>query len=169
MRPASAQLSPQTWSAMIWHLCCICPCTPTILTLQASSYPPTVSTGLAIASIMGTDQEYNSGADATEWRPMDPDWIYDTISTEYAEVYPNLAKHDSRYPSPEELIERTKIGNIEFEGDYFNIVLEVTDNGSPALTRYAQASDLSDCFYWPFLSSDFRNAIIVKQPDISRL
>lgn len=71
-----------------------------------------------IGEIMGTDQEYNSGADATEWRPMDPDWIYDTINTEYAEVYPNLAKHDSRYPSPEELIERTKIGNIEFEGDY---------------------------------------------------
>ena len=122
-----------------------------------------------IREIMGTDQEYNSGADATEWHPMDPGWIYDTLNTEYAEVYPNLAKHDSRYPSSEELIERTQIGNIEFEGDYFNIVLEVTDNGSPTLTRYVQASNLSDCFYWPFLSSGFRNAIIVKQPGISRL
>lgn len=122
-----------------------------------------------IREIMGTDQEYNSGADATEWHPMDPGWIYDTLNTEYAEVYPNLAKHDSRYPSSEELIERTQIGNIEFEGDYFNIVLEVTDNGSPALTRYVQASDLSDCFYWPFLSSGFRNDIITRRPDEIRL
>lgn len=71
-----------------------------------------------IGEIIGSDQEYNSGAGAIEWRPMDPDWIYDTLNTEYAEVYPNLAKHDSRYPSSEELIERTQIGNIEFEGDY---------------------------------------------------
>lgn len=71
-----------------------------------------------ISEIMGTDQEYNSGADAKQWRPMEVNWIYDLLDNEYAEVYPNLIKHDSRYLSPEELTERTKIGNIEFEGDY---------------------------------------------------
>ena len=61
---------------------------------------------------------YIQNGDLTEWRPMEVNWVYDLLRNEYSEVYPNLVKHDPDYPSPGELIERTKIGNIEFEGDY---------------------------------------------------
>ena len=61
---------------------------------------------------------YQKNGDLTIWRAMEVNWVYDTIRNEYASVYPNLVKHDSRYPSPGELVERTKIGNIQFEGDY---------------------------------------------------
>lgn len=63
-------------------------------------------------------ESYQKNGDLTVWRPMELNWIYDTIRNEYASVYPNLAKHDPRYPTPGELVERTKIGNVEFEGDY---------------------------------------------------
>ena len=49
---------------------------------------------------------------------MEVNWVYDLLRNEYSEVYPNLIQHDPDYPSPGELIERTKIGNIQFEGDY---------------------------------------------------
>ena len=62
-------------------------------------------------------ESYQKNGDLTIWRPMEVNWVYDTIRNEYASVYGNLVKHDSRYPSPGELVERTKIGNIEFEGD----------------------------------------------------
>ncbi len=32
-----------------------------------------------ISEIMGADQEYNSGADAKQWRPMEVNWIYDLL------------------------------------------------------------------------------------------
>ena len=35
----------------------------------------------------------------------------------YAQVYPNLVKHDPAYPTPEYLRERTAIGNVKVEGD----------------------------------------------------
>lgn len=34
----------------------------------------------------------------------------------YSEVYPNLIKHDSNYPTPEYLQRRTKLGNVKAEG-----------------------------------------------------
>ena len=40
------------------------------------------------------------GNDITEWRPMELNWVYDTLRNEYSEVYPNLIKHDPDYPSP---------------------------------------------------------------------
>ena len=55
--------------------------------------------------------------DIMEWRPQDLDWLFDTILNDYGAVWPNLVKHDSRYPSPGELMERTRIGNVEFESD----------------------------------------------------
>ncbi len=61
---------------------------------------------------------YKQNGDLTEWRPMEVDWVENTLLNEYAEAYPNLVKHDSNYPTPGELVERTKIGNVEFEGDY---------------------------------------------------
>lgn len=61
--------------------------------------------------------DFGWSPDLMEWRPMDIDWIYETIVEDYGAVYGNLVKHDSRYPSPGELMERTKIGNVAFEGD----------------------------------------------------
>lgn len=44
------------------------------------------------------------------------DWMEPTLNA-YAEVYPNLLKHDRRYPSPEFLRSRTYLGNVETEGE----------------------------------------------------
>lgn len=57
------------------------------------------------------------GNDVTEWRPMQLNEVYDLLCNEYTEVYPNLVKNDPNYPTPGELIARTKIGNVQFEDD----------------------------------------------------
>jgi len=44
------------------------------------------------------------------------DWIEPDLQA-YAKVYPNLLKHDARYPSPEYLRERTVLGNVKAEGE----------------------------------------------------
>lgn len=44
------------------------------------------------------------------------DWIEPDLAA-YTEVYPNLVKHDPRYPTPEYLRERTVLGNVKAEGD----------------------------------------------------
>lgn len=44
------------------------------------------------------------------------DWI-DPLLDAYAEVYPNLKKHDATYPTPEYLRSRTALGNVKSEGD----------------------------------------------------
>lgn len=44
------------------------------------------------------------------------EWMYEFID-DYAEVYPNLMKHDANYPTPEYLKSVTKVGNIGYVGD----------------------------------------------------
>ncbi len=44
------------------------------------------------------------------------DWI-DPYLEAYAQVYPNLKKHDPAYPTPETLRERTVLGNVKSEGE----------------------------------------------------
>jgi hypothetical protein len=44
------------------------------------------------------------------------DWIEPFLEA-YARVYPNLVKHDSNYPTPEYLRERTLLGNVKTEGE----------------------------------------------------
>jgi hypothetical protein len=44
------------------------------------------------------------------------DWVQPYLDA-YAKVYPNLIKHDSRYPTPEYLRAHTLLGNVETEGD----------------------------------------------------
>jgi hypothetical protein len=44
------------------------------------------------------------------------DWIQPYLDA-YAEVHPNLVKHDSGYPTPEYLQARTFLGNVETEGE----------------------------------------------------
>lgn len=44
------------------------------------------------------------------------DWVQPYLAA-YAEVYPNLVRHDSRYPTPEFLEARTLLGNVKAEGE----------------------------------------------------
>ncbi len=44
------------------------------------------------------------------------DWAEPYLDA-YAKVYPNLVKHDSRYPTPEYLQARTLLGNVKAEGE----------------------------------------------------
>ena len=44
------------------------------------------------------------------------DWMEPTLKA-YGEVYPNLIKHDSNYPTPEYLREHCFLGNVEREGE----------------------------------------------------
>ncbi len=44
------------------------------------------------------------------------DWMQELID-KYGQVYPNLVKHDDRFPSPDYLESIVKVGNIAVEGD----------------------------------------------------
>ncbi len=44
------------------------------------------------------------------------DWVQPYLNA-YAKVYPNLLKHDPRYPTPEYLRARTLLGNVKAEGE----------------------------------------------------
>ena len=51
----------------------------------------------------------------TSWRWTGTRTIQDQVLPAYAEVYPNLRRHDRGYPTPQELLDTVKVGNIEFE------------------------------------------------------
>ena len=57
------------------------------------------------------------------------DWT-DPYLDAYAKVHPNLVKHDSRYPTPEYLRERTVLGNVDAEGE-----MEEITPGSQLIVR----------------------------------
>jgi hypothetical protein len=44
------------------------------------------------------------------------DWLEPYLKA-YAEIYPNLLKHDDAYPTPEYLAQRALLGNVKAEGD----------------------------------------------------
>ena len=44
------------------------------------------------------------------------DWVQPYLNA-YSKVYPNLVKHDPRYPTPKYLRERTLLGNVKAEGE----------------------------------------------------
>ena len=46
-------------------------------------------------------------------------WVQEYIDL-YAQVYPNLVKHDKNYPTPEYLKSIVKVGNVMVEGDMEN-------------------------------------------------
>lgn len=52
----------------------------------------------------------------TNLRWCGTEWMQRFIS-EYSMVYSNLLKHDPTYPTPEYLMSKIKVGNIEFEGE----------------------------------------------------
>lgn len=44
-------------------------------------------------------------------------WLHDIIKDEYAKDYVFLSQNDPNYPTPEQLLSVTKVGNVLFEGD----------------------------------------------------
>ncbi len=57
------------------------------------------------------------------------DWIEPYLNA-YEEIYPNLVLHDSEYPTPEYLRERTVLGNVDTEGE-----MEKVTAGSELIVR----------------------------------
>lgn len=58
----------------------------------------------------------NAG-ELTAYRPADPTFL-DRMLNYYEEDYKNLSQHSKNYPTPDYLRSITKVGNVEFEGDY---------------------------------------------------
>ena len=61
------------------------------------------------------DREYQTPQ--WSWRWTGTRTIQDKVLQAYAEIYPNLNCHDPFYPTPDELLSKVKIGNIDFEGE----------------------------------------------------
>lgn len=61
------------------------------------------------------DREYETPQSSWRWAEGEQ-FIHDAVDA-YAQVHPNLAVHDSRYPGPAELRSVIREGNIDFEGD----------------------------------------------------
>ena len=70
---------------------------------------------------------------AWRWEPLG--WIEDMVLEDYAEIYPNLVRHDRRYPYPAELWSEIAVGNIDFENDFS------TDTAGSDLIRNALLDD----------------------------
>ncbi len=64
------------------------------------------------------------------------DWI-DPYVAAYAQVYPNLVKHDAGYPTPEYLQACTLLGNVKAEGE-----MDEVTAGSQYIVKRTGASSL---------------------------
>lgn len=53
----------------------------------------------------------------TSYRPQEMGWIENLINEEYSADYEFLSQNAAGYPTPEELLNVVKVGNVEFEGD----------------------------------------------------
>jgi len=65
-----------------------------------------------IEGIISTSSQYH----AHDHRWAGDDWYVKYLEA-YTEIYPNLVKHDSRYPTPEYLKSITFLGNVDTEGE----------------------------------------------------
>lgn len=65
------------------------------------------------------EHRVKTAADLTEYRPVDPTWL-DRMMDYYEADYQLMSRNNPNYPTPEYLRSVTKVGNIEFEGDYRN-------------------------------------------------
>jgi len=65
-----------------------------------------------VEAIISSSSQYH--AHGHNW--AGDDWIEPYLDA-YAKVYPNLVKHDRRYPAPEYLQARTLLGNVKAEGE----------------------------------------------------
>ena len=53
----------------------------------------------------------------TSYRPFPEGWIERLWTGPYAAAWPHLCENGGTYPSPKELVARTYVGNVAFEGD----------------------------------------------------
>ena len=65
-----------------------------------------------VEAIISSSSQYH--AHGHNW--AGDDWVQPYLDA-YAKVYPNLVKHDRRYPTPEYLRARTLLGNVKAEGE----------------------------------------------------
>ena len=72
---------------------------------------------------------------------MELDWIENMLLGPYSEVYANLIEHDPDYPAPGELVEITKIGNVEFEND-----MRFATEGSDLIMECLLDDDMRDLY-----------------------
>ncbi len=63
------------------------------------------------------EHRVKTAADLTEYRPVDPTWLGRVLDY-YEEDYQYLSRNNPNYPTPDYLRSVTKVGNVEFEGDY---------------------------------------------------
>lgn len=63
------------------------------------------------------EHRVKTAADLTEYRPVDPTWL-DRILDCYETDYQLMSKNNPNYPTPDYIRSITKVGNVEFEGDY---------------------------------------------------
>lgn len=66
--------------------------------------------------IPGSDPDPEAGV-LTRYRPFPEGWLESLWENEYAAAYPHLSANAEGFPEPEELIARTYVGNVAFEGD----------------------------------------------------
>ena len=69
------------------------------------------------------------------------DWL-DPLLDAYAQVYPNLVKHDPGYPTPELLRKRAHLGNVKAEGEMEEETAAVPETAAPEI--YKQLHDIRD-------------------------
>lgn len=63
------------------------------------------------------EHRVKTAADLTEYRPVDPTWLPRILDC-YEQDYRLVSRNNPNYPTPEYIRSITKVGNIEFEGDY---------------------------------------------------
>ena len=63
------------------------------------------------------EHRVKTAADLTEYRPVDPTWLPRILDC-YEADYALMSKNNPNYPTPDYIRSITKVGNIEFEGDY---------------------------------------------------
>lgn len=63
------------------------------------------------------EHRVKTAADLTEYRPVDPTWLPRILDC-YEADYSLMSRNNPNYPTPEYIRSITKVGNIEFEGDY---------------------------------------------------
>lgn len=85
-----------------------------------------------------------NGKDLKCFRPFPMGWIENLWRGPYAKAYPYLVQHDAAFPTPEQLLDITKYGNIEFEGD-----VRFDTEGSNLIKDYL----LDDCMEPLYLQS----------------
>ena len=75
------------------------------------------------------------------FRPFPMGWIENLWQGPYADAYSYLIQHDEGFPTPEHLVDITKYGNIEFEGD-----VRFDTEGSNLIKRYLLDDDMEPIY-----------------------